>query len=145
MHTERTLPILDDHLQTRVSRLQYLLAASGSTYTAEIGRLYAYVVMEALNCWVLFARSFVISSALGARTRNSGRVTSVLGRQATVDDAIVRVTLAEKPYLARGGIPTTIDRRLEPAWHDPAVIIRSSSVLRLSNDATITAALSMNA
>jgi hypothetical protein len=145
MHTERTLAVLDSRLESRLSRLKYLYRSSGTAYTPEVGRMLAYIVMETMNCWVLFSRSFIVSSALGARTRNNGNVTSMFNRRSSANDVIIQATFTESPWLGRRGRPTQIDRRQEPAWHDPAVIMRLSSALLLSNDSTITQALSLGA
>ena len=145
MHAEKNLVVLDSRMQCRISRLKYLTSTFGLTYTPEMGRCCSYVVIEALNCWVLFSRSFIISAALGARARNSGKITSA-SHWPSQNDVIIRAAVAENPRLASSGsLPTYIDRRQEPAWHDPAVILRLCAALGLSNGATVSQALSLGA
>lgn len=149
MHAERSLPALESRLQARLSRLKLLMqtcgVAHGSNYAAETGRKYSYIVIESMNCWVLFSRNFLISAALGAYTRNNGRVTSNFNRQSTLQDVIIDAAIFENPRLASSGRPTRIHPRQEPTWHDPAVITRLSTALGLSNSVTVSQALSLNA
>ena len=145
MHSEGSLAVLYGRLRSRVYRLKQLARGVNAMNDPETGRCCSYIVIEAMNCWVLFSRSLIVSSALGATTRSTGRVASLYGRRSTVDYVIVQAALAENPRLGVSGLPARIDRRLEPVWHEPAVIIRLATALQLSNGSTITQALSVGA
>ena len=149
MHTERSLTALERRLEARISRLRFLARGCGvpygSNYVTETGRMYSYIAIESMNCWTLFARNFIISSALGAATRNNGRVTSSVNRQSTVQDVVIDAAIVIRPWLGRAGRPTQINPREEPTWHDPAVLVRLCTSLHLSNLNTVSQALALNA
>ncbi|BBX62271.1 hypothetical protein MSAS_14450 [Mycobacterium saskatchewanense] len=145
MHVECDLGVLASKLSQRVARLRQALNSQSNSYDAKKGVYLGYIVIEAANAWSLYARSALVSSALGARTVSGYRVTSSRGRWPSEADIIVDATLIAKPWLGRNGRPSSIARRDEPAWHDAYLLQSMWAGLQLSNAQSISQALSLGA
>lgn len=101
----------------------------------------AFVVIETLNCWNNFSRSYYLSSILNPKTKQGKRIaTSVAGY--TYNQAIHDAILLWKP---RSPVPTAgiWHRRSEPPWFDPNILMNSCQQLNCSNIVDIQAALSL--
>ncbi len=106
----------------RLDRLERRLSVTASLPAHERDPLVAYVSVEALNAWSQFSKAFYLSCALNARTESKAKVqTTPPGL--SMDDAIGRAILLYKPR----SMPNSLgqwQRRDEPTWHDPAVLMR---------------------
>lgn len=102
-------------------------------------RLVTYVIIEATNLWVSYARSFYLSCALGVTDGSGSRI-----RGSTTppdEDAALRFAIrVVKPNATPGAI---ITRREEPAWHDVGVFLKVLSALGAPNLAHVSAALAL--
>jgi len=99
----------------------------------------AYATIEALNAWALFSRSFYLSCALGALTERKRYVTNTL---ATTDPLGAAITCINSR--ARPKSPGVWDRRDEPAWHDPNVLMRVCANLGCSIQVEVGRAFSLS-
>src|SRR4051794_15103582 len=84
----------------------------------------SHVVIESLNTWAEFVRSYFLSCILRPRRVRGGRVAAPDFAGATFDDAIGVAILRHRPLMrlpSSGRWP----RRDEPPWHDPYVLLRS--------------------
>jgi hypothetical protein len=112
------------------------LAAGG---TKDRDLTVAYVAIEALNAWRLFARSFYLSCAIGAKTERKKGVTNTVPASADyLGLAVIRYKKSAKPNAA--GV---WHRRDEPAWHDPNVVITVCANIGCSVQPGIEAAFSL--
>lgn len=100
-------------------------------------RIAAFVAIEALNLWTGFARSFYLSSALGARTLAGQPVVLNAASISTRHDAIGFAVLYFKPRANPAGPWTWLD---EPAWRQPKTLVRLVGALGASNEPQVLAA-----
>jgi hypothetical protein len=98
----------------------------------------AYVVIEALNAWSLFSRSFYLSCAVGALTERK----RVVATRPAVDPLGAAITCINGR--ARPNALGVWHRRDEPAWHDPNVLMRVCGNLGCSIQVQIGQAFSLN-
>lgn len=101
------------------------------------------LVVDGINCWANFSRAYYLSAVRGCRACNGTRITAQAIPSRMPRDAIVAAVRASAKNNAQW-LPATgpIDRRLEPAWHDPNVLMRSAQAVGLSNTSDILAAFS---
>lgn len=106
-------------------------------------KIAATVCIETQSTWSIFARSYFISCLMGCRLPNlravSGNV-SVVDTEDAVGHAIRTFRPSETPN-ANG----SWNRRNEPTWHDPAILLKLSQKFALTNLVDVQAALSMQA
>lgn len=100
------------------------------------------LVVNLLNSWADFVRTYYVSCALGARTSSGRSVSSSLtGLGLGVNDVIGRAVLLFKPaatVMASG----LWDTRDEPAWHDANTLMRLARDFAFTNRSDIDAAFS---
>ena len=126
-------------LRWRLKRLEDKLNGIGSRPRSERDLAVAYVTIEALNTWVLFARSFYLSCAIGARTERNKRAS--LAAPAGTSHLGAAVTLYKKS--AKPNQLGQWHRRDEPPWHDPNVLMTVCKNLGCSVQNELEAAFSM--
>lgn len=99
-----------------------------------------FAVVNLLNCWANFQRTYFICCLLGA---NSSALRKIVSNQTgiitTPNDAIGKAILHLKPSRTprSNGIWDTRD---EPTWHDANTLLTLSSKFAFSNDADIQSA-----
>lgn len=101
------------------------------------------LVINTLNSWSLFIRTYFISCSLGARSNNGIHVTSSINipKQTSIDNVIgLAVTLFKKN--AQPSSSGHWDTRDEPKWHDSNTIIKAASHYKFSNTNDINTAFS---
>jgi len=127
-------------------RLERLRQLTLGTQAAPVRRFEAeitYVVVDLLNTWANFVRSYYLSCLFRARTVNNQVIQSAVAfpdTNAALGFAVQRWNRRATPNSA--GVWR---RRDEPAWQDHRVLLTLSSELRLSNDPTIRAGVSLGA
>lgn len=102
----------------------------------------SYVTIEMLNSWANFSRSFFVSCVTTATTTSGKKIRPAVTCR-SMEDAIERAVKSHSPK-AKPKPDGSWDRRAEPTWHDPDVLIRLCRNEGLSNLADIEAALSTN-
>lgn len=118
------------------------LAQSGLTANTITEReiLLSFVVINILNTWSNFSRTYYLSCILKPRTITRRRIT--LSRSiSSFDDAIGLAITDLRPQIAppQSGV---WHRRDEPAWHDRNLLIRFCTNIGCSNISDIQAAFS---
>jgi hypothetical protein len=98
----------------------------------------AHVVIEALNAWALFSRSYYLSCTLGAVTERKKYVTTT----PTPDPLGAAITCINS--WARPNALGRWHRRDEPAWHDPNVLMKVCRNVGCSIHVQIGQAFSLN-
>jgi len=92
------------------------------------------LAIDGINYFANFTRAFYLSGALGCRSRNGKQISSGHPSVRSLRDAMTVAIQASARNNARW-LPLTgpIERRLEPPWHDPNVLIKSAEAAKLSN------------
>lgn len=123
----------------RVAKLdQRIRFVSTSGANKDRDPVVSYATIEALNAWNLFSRSFYMSCALGARTERKKVITTTSITSDPLGSAITHIN--SHAHQKTSGV---WDRRDEPAWHDPNVLMRVCQNLGCSNHIQIGLAFSL--
>lgn len=105
----------------------------------DIDRIVAYVVIESLNLWANFSRSYALSCVLRPRRRTGGIVSVANASIVNPGDVL---HLAAK--IRKGpATPAPIDRRSEPTWHERDLLMKTCRGMSCSHSAHVDAALSL--
>lgn len=134
-----SLPDLARASQARLLRLR-ALAYEATTLSFNVAdRLLTYVVIQAQTEWAEFVRAFLISCVTGG-TRKNG--TTVTVKMASARRASEMMRIAKQ--IQHGGKKTYTPkhRRDEPAWHSIKLLVPLVARIGLSNELTITGAVS---
>lgn len=130
--------ILKRAIGRRAVFLRQLVNALSPPLQASDDRLVSYTTMEALNMWGSFSRAYYLSCCLYQARRTTGaRVTLATGGITNTLDALFFAA-----RVMRGAKRPPINRRQEPAWHDPNTLLKTFAVLNVSNLNQIQAAFS---
>ena len=128
MRKVRSLEDLGTSASRRLLRLRLLVESLVPPLKADHDRLVAFVVIEALNLWASFARSFYISCLLRAFRPSGTRVTiRATGIKRSGDAISFAMTQMGRKR------PPPWKRRDEPVWRDPQTLIRLFSASGASN------------
>ena len=138
MQPTRHLAKLKGAATRRALYLRYLADSCTLPITPQHDRLVAFLTIEALNLWSCFCRTYYLSCVLNAKTVQGGRITVGNVAVRTVDEATEHAVRKFKPWL-KG--PGPFERRDEPPWHDPTVLLRLVTDLKCSALAQVTIAL----
>jgi hypothetical protein len=141
MRPSRSFEKLLRMASNRLARLRSR-AVEGLTHTGpERDRQFAYVIVEALNLWGNFSRSYAMSCLFRPkRVTKQGRVT--IGNATVTTPAAVLLIAAQVRRGPAAAAPTT--RRDEPAWHDRDLLIKTCLAMGSSHAADVQGALSGN-
>jgi hypothetical protein len=142
MHPRQSLVVLGDQARRRIRRLRARAsyAFSGAmAHPAQREELVGWVVIEALNCWSNFVRSYLISLLFRAMRRSGARV-SIGNAAITSPGALIHVA-AKAQRGPSAAAPT--NRRDEPSWHDVPLFLKVCVALNPSNLSSIQSALSL--
>lgn len=141
MRTSKKLLTLHRTANDRVSRIRSVLnEIEPERFRYDREARVAFVVIETLNAWTNFVRSFYLSCMFSARTTGGiriGTVTTGIGE----NDAIGRAVLYWRPT-ARQKSDGSWRRRDEPTWHDPNLLIPVCRAEGFTNITDIEAAFS---
>jgi len=108
-------------LVARLERLERRLSASAALAPPDRDPVISYVTIESLNAWSQFAKALYLSCMLNAKTE--GRTTvGVVPSGVPLNDAVGLAITRYKKY-ATPNSSGVWDRRDEPAWHDPNVLL----------------------
>jgi hypothetical protein len=114
MNAVTALGVLADTAERRLLRLRALVHSYSPPIRGENDRAVAFVVIEALNLWDAFARSYYLSCAFGTKLRSGHTVRlGVPGLRS--GGSALRAAIASS---GRRAVTGTIRRRDEPSWHD---------------------------
>lgn len=138
MNQATDLVILKRSLQRRAVFLRQLINVLSPPLDAPADRLVSYAVVEALNTWASFARAYYLSCCVYQARRASGTNVTLTG--ATITSTIDALFWAAS--VVKGAKKPPIDRRQEPAWHDPNTLLKTFTVLNVSNLNQVQAAFS---
>ena len=141
MHPSRKLDVIATHAERRLNYLHDLADSLPTVPDKSHDRLVAFAVIETLNTWAAFCRSFYLSCVFRAERANGTRVT--LGKEThivTRDQAIEFAVLTTRGQTYVKNHKGPWKWRDEPNWYDPRVITALSPRLALSNLAQIQAA-----
>ncbi len=101
------------------------------------------LMIDGINQWSNFARSFFLSSALGCRSQGGRWIVGGGLPTARQREVIVAAIHAAAPRNVVQLPPAgPIDRRLEPTWSDPNVLIQAGQAIGLTNQQDIINAFS---
>lgn len=103
-------------------------------------RQLAYVVVESLNLWANFSRSYALSCLFRPKRIAKGRVR--VGNAAITMPAAVFLLAAQQRRGPAAAAPTS--RREEPAWHERDLLLKTCLAMGCSHVADVQAALSGN-
>lgn len=117
-----------------------VLALAG--HTSEVKSTLPLLVIDGLNCWANFTRAYYLSVALGCRSRNGVRLQSGLAPRTERRAIEIAVTAAAPSNASRVPLAGPINRRLEPAWHDPNVLIQCAQAASLPTAVDVVGAFS---
>jgi hypothetical protein len=139
MHPARHLSVLRDRACHRVDYLSALSVACSQPTTDCMRRRAAFVLVEGVNTWSAFVRSFYLSCVFRAQRERRGRVAVGIPGIVTADQAIEFAVLK----VAKGKQKARYSWSDEPAWHKRETIAKLSTLLALSNDAEIQVAVNV--
>jgi hypothetical protein len=138
MNASNNLVNLKHSLMHRGAILRLLVDSLAPPFSAGADRLVSYVTIEALNAWGSFVRAYYLSCCVYRARRVSGKtVTFGVPRIANTTDALFWAC-----KVVKGAKYPPVDRRQEPAWHDPNTLLRTFAVLGASNLGEVQAAFS---
>lgn len=137
----RNLASLEISTKKRLNKLRNIITDSLPLPTRHREAQVAYSVIEILNTWTNFSRSFYLSCVLWPKSTKGNRI-SINTRGLSFDQAIDRAVVFSYPNRRR---PTNgiWHRRDEPTWHDYSVLLNVCTNLGCSNIATIRVAFSL--
>jgi hypothetical protein len=144
MKIVRNLQHLEHNATWAIKRSCRLLASVSSTTNAfaKEERM-TYAVINILNSWSNFQRTYFICCLLGAKSATQGFVTSsqtglVMNANDAIGKAIVHFTPKKTP-LSNG----TWDTRDEPAWHNSNTLLKLATAYIFSNESQIQTTFSL--
>ncbi|HEY5582300.1 MAG TPA: hypothetical protein VIK56_14280 [Rhodoferax sp.] len=101
-----------------------------------------FAIVNLLNTWANFQRTYFICCLLGARSSvNSQIQSSVTGSISTIQEAIGKAVLHFKPSRSPRSNGEW-DSRDEPTWHDANTLLKLSTAFSFTNDLDIQTAFS---
>lgn len=125
-HLERLLKTC----KYRLSALRKLSLQADTTSIAH-KRIIAYVTIEFLNTWANFCRSYYLSCVCSAVTVKGHKIRS--SSNLTINQAIgVAINLCKR-YPVSANSNGTWNRRDEPTWHSPNVLMKVCAHIACSN------------
>ena len=102
----------------------------------------SHAVVESLNTWTEFVRSYYLSCILKPKRVRGGRVAASAFTGTTFNDAIGVAMARHRPQTPLPASGRWV-RRDEPTWHDPYVLLNSCADLGCSNLTQIQSGLSL--
>lgn len=121
MNRCRSLLKLRRTLVARLERLERKLSASAALAPHDRDPVISYVTIESLNAWSQFAKALYLSCMINAKTEGKATI-GVVPAGAPLNDALGIAITRYKRYATPNGSGEW-DRRDEPAWHDPNVLL----------------------
>ncbi len=138
MNQATDLVVLKQSLGRRAVFLRQLIDALSPPLDAAADRLVSYTAIEALNTWASFARAYYLSCCLYHARRANGTNVTLTGT--TITSSIDALFWAAR--VVKGAKKPPINRREEPAWHDPNTLLKTFAALNVSNLSQVQAAFS---
>jgi hypothetical protein len=105
---------LNKAARRRVAKLRSVVSPLSLPPSPETDRLVAWTVIEALNLWDGFLRSYYISTTIRARTMSGAKITLSSGTFPNAQAALIFAVKLKNPGFRKG----FVTRRDEPAWHN---------------------------
>ncbi len=144
MKIVRNLQHLEQNAKRTIQRsCRQLASISSSTSAFAREERMTYAVINLLNSWSNFQRTYFICCLLGAKSANQGSVTSnQTGLVVTTNDAIGKAIGHFYPTKTprNSGLWDTRD---EPTWHDSNTLLRLATVYTFSNESHIQTAFTL--
>ena len=144
MKIVRNLQRLEQNAKRTIQRsCRQLASISSSTSAFAREERMTYAVINLLNSWSNFQRTYFICCLLGAKSANQGSVTSnQTGLVVTTNDAIGKAIGHFYPTKTprNSGLWDTRD---EPTWHDSNTLLRLATVYTFSNESHIQTAFTL--
>lgn len=138
MRSSQYLVRLERSTCYRLERLRRSVdAAVGAPSAAD--KTVAHAAIEVINVWANFTRAYLLSCPNRPALRTNGVITLSDASVTTPGDVIAVATRTMKGPLA--SIP--VDRRDEPDWKDPALFIKTSQAIGVSNFDRVKAAFGL--
>ena len=131
---------LQRQANSRLLKLRSGVVSVGPATASENDEKLAFVVVESMNIWASFVRSYYLSWFIPAKTITGKQITSVQKFTSFVDAIVFAIRRLRRPSYR--GTPA---RRDEPPWHEPRTLLTLAADLRVSNLGQIQAAFSINA
>lgn len=101
------------------------------------------LVIDGINCWANFSRAYFLSAARGCWSSGGRRITALsLSGHSNRDAIYAAIRACAQNNVTWVSATGYIDRRWEPAWHDPNVLMKSAQFIGLSSFNDIASALS---
>jgi hypothetical protein len=138
MRATRDLRRLERALVQRVGVLQSAVATIQAPVSGMEDRVVAWCVIEALNTWSAFVRSYYLSATIRARRRAGGKI-QLTQKFNTPQQALVYAIRTVKNSKYNAKVIRPLD---EPRWYDPNVLLTVLTTLGASNIVEIRTALS---
>ena len=136
----RSLPNLGYASQARLMRIRSLAFEAAGLPFNVADRLVTYIVIQTLTEWAEFIRAFLIS-CIGGATRKDGSSVTVGMATARRQSEMMRIALEIQTRGARRGRAPR-GRWDEPSWHSTKLLVPLVAKIGLSNESTITGAVS---
>lgn len=140
MRARRHLSGLRKSASRRLLTLRVPIIPLSPPLSQDSDRLVAYTVIESWNLWSGFCRSLYVSCAIGAVTEGGHRISHLQPIGSAATDAILFAANVGRNKPLQSGRVTPRD---EPAWQDPHALMRVVRALGASNEAQISAGLSL--
>jgi len=126
----------------RITRLRSLVSHCSGPVTPETDRVISWTVIEALNLWSGFLRSYYLSGAITTRSNLGTKVVFTSKTFPNAEAAMRFAIITKKKKTFTGPI---VSRRDEPPWHDAGILFDLLRLLSVSNLPQVRAAFSTNA
>lgn len=133
MRRRTSLKVLHRAFDTRIQRLIDVIERTSINDTFADRNL-AYVMIESLNAWAIFAREYYLSCAMFRARTIGGSHSGPPAPLATERDALIEAVRYLKPQaLSRARSSAVVDRRDEPTWHESRTLLILGSSLGFVN------------
>ena len=138
MNPRKDLASLHSANARRLQRFQSEVGLLDKLDDQQRDQAVARVCIESLNQWSNFSRAFYLSCVGGARTKKGTIARTALFSFVNAQAALDYATVSAKPHIRH----FPVKRREEPPWFDPALLLKLTYDLSLTNQASIIAGLS---
>jgi hypothetical protein len=117
----RSLLKLRRRFVARLERLERRLAASAALAPHVRDPVISYVTIESLNAWSQFSKALYLSCMMNAKTESKATIAVAPGGL-PMNDALGLAIRRYKRYATPNSLGEW-DRRDEPPWHDPNILL----------------------
>jgi hypothetical protein len=146
MHPTKYFIELRKNIEKRLRKYQVLIYKADSPFIwTESDQTLSYIVIQCLNLWFVFSRTYFLSCVLSPFRENGSSVICTNPSIRTFNDAIDMAIHVTKPRIWRSGMTGRWTRQDEPPWGNTSNFMNSCNAIGCSNYQEIQNAFSIQA